>query len=74
MSNTVRAKLVEAQVVHTALRQAQGERKGLCTLPFDRLRANGRGCAYCPSTGSGRTVGLRRLFFDELGTNGWARL
>ena len=58
MQNTGRAELVEAQVVHAALRQAQGERMS---------------GASCPSTGSERTVGLRRLSFDELGTNGWAR-
>ena len=50
MLNTVRAELVEAQVVHAALRQAQGERVGGTS---------------CPSTGSGRTDGLRRLSFDE---------
>src|SRR5690606_30131524 len=59
-----------------ALRQAQGERRGVCTRgSFDRLRTNGVRCAWGPSTrrslafspepveGSGRTgPGWRKEF------------
>ena len=58
MLNTVRAELVEAQVVHAALRQAQGERLGCVGCPSTRSGRTGVSGASCPSTSSGRTKGV----------------